>query len=147
MASSFALRLREEREKQQWSKRFLATAIEVNENTYHHYEDGDCFPSFPKLLALANCLNVSLDYLCGRSHIRQIFSLPPEANIHALLAENLKQLRQQTGLTQKEIAEELHMHEHSYQAYEIQTRFPTYQTFLKLANYYHVPLDRLIKIH
>ena len=116
MASSFALRLREEREKQQWSKRFLATTIKVNENTYHHYEDGDCFPSLPKLLALANCLNVSLDYLCGRSHIRQIFSLPPEANIHALLAENLKQLRQQTGLTQKEIAKELHMHAHSYQA-------------------------------
>lgn len=147
IANEFASRLREERKKHQWSKRFLAAAIEVNENTYHHYEDGDCFPSLPKLLALANCLNVSLDYLCGRSHIRHIFFLPPEADIHALLAENLKQLRRQTGFAQKEIAKELHIHQHTYQSYEIQTRFPTYQTFLKLANFYHVPLDRLIKIH
>lgn len=146
MEDLFAVRLRKERQKKRWSNRYLAESIGVNENTYHHYEYGNCKPSLPKLILLATQLNVSLDYLCGRSRAHRSFSLPPDADIHQLLAENLKQLRQQTGLTQKETALALDIHEHTYQYYEIQKRLPTYQMFLRLADFYQIPVDRLIMV-
>lgn len=143
MLHSFADRLSCERQKNGWSKRFIANSIGINENTYHHYEDGNCYPSLPKLILLASCLNVSLDYLCGRITTHRPCPFSSNIDIRPLLAENLKQLRRQTKLTQMQIAEALGVHTHTYQYYELQKRLPTYEMFLKLADFHHVPLDRL----
>lgn len=143
LLNSFAERLSCERQKNRWSKRFVAASISINENTYHHYEYGECYPSLPKLCSLASCLNVSLDYLCGRTNTRRPCPFSSDIDIRPVLAENLKQLRRQLKLTQTQIAEALDVHMHTYQYYELQKRLPTCEMFLKLADFYHVSLDRL----
>ena len=39
---------------------------------YRRFEKGEQKPGFDKLIAIANCFNVSLDYLVGRSSKREI---------------------------------------------------------------------------
>ena len=60
------------------------------------------------------------------------------------LSKNLKQLRTQYGLKQKDIANRLGITYQSYQAYELGISVPTLQNFIKLAEIYDVSLDYLI---
>ena len=45
----------------------MAMRLETSERAYQHYEAGTREPNMINLVALADALNVSLDYLCGRS--------------------------------------------------------------------------------
>lgn len=60
------------------------------------------------------------------------------------LSVNLKQLRKQSGKTQKEVAEKLGIAYQSYQAYELGITVPTLQNFIKLAKFYDVSYDDLL---
>lgn len=48
------------------SQEELAAKLNVSRQAVSKWETGDSVPDLPKLLALANTLNVSLDALCGR---------------------------------------------------------------------------------
>ncbi len=61
------------------------------------------------------------------------------------LSVNLKQLREQSHLTLKEVAEKLGITYQSYHAYERGLTVPTLQNFIKLARLYEVSLDELVK--
>ncbi len=143
MTDLFTQRLKEERLKHNWSQRYIAQSVGIDENTYHNYEYGNCKPSLPRLFSLAQLLDVSLDYLCGRSHNRQAYCLPEHPDIALLLSQNLKRLRRASGITQKQAAQALGLSEHAYQYYEIRQRLPQYGTFMLLADLYHTALDRL----
>ena len=60
------------------------------------------------------------------------------------LSKNLKQLRTQYNLKQKDVAKKLGITYQSYQAYELGISVPTLQNFIKLAEIYDVSLDYLI---
>ena len=60
------------------------------------------------------------------------------------LSKNLKILRTQYNLTQKEVAKKLEITYQSYQAYELGISIPSLQNFIKLAKIYDVSLDYLI---
>lgn len=60
------------------------------------------------------------------------------------LSKNLKTLRTQYNLTQKEVAKKLEITYQSYQAYELGISIPSLQNFIKLAKIYDVSLDYLI---
>ena len=61
------------------------------------------------------------------------------------LADNLKQLRAQNGYTQQYVASQIGISCQSYQAYEWGVTVPTLQNFIKLAQFYDVSLDELIR--
>ena len=61
------------------------------------------------------------------------------------LSVNLKQLREQSHFTLKEVAEKLGITYQSYHAYERGLTVPTLQNFIKLARLYEVSLDELVK--
>lgn len=61
-----------------------------------------------------------------------------------LLRENLKRLREERRLTQKEIATHLHKSVQAYSQYELGKREPDIDTLIKLADYYQLSLDNLI---
>lgn len=60
------------------------------------------------------------------------------------LANNLRTLRLQYGLTQRQAAERIRITYQSYQAYERGIAVPTLQNFIKLAKLFDVPYEDLL---
>ena len=57
---------------------------------------------------------------------------------------NLKYLRKEKTLTQKDLAKMLNIAVSTYSGYELETSEPSLNTLIKLANYYDVSLDYLV---
>lgn len=66
--------LRKERKE---SQEKVARAINITLRNYQRVEKGEGFPSYPVLLAMADHFQVNLDYLTGRTDVRDM--LPPSA--------------------------------------------------------------------
>jgi len=49
----------------------MAEILGIKERSYQCYEYRERYPDFPGLIALADFFNVSLDYLVGRSDVRE----------------------------------------------------------------------------
>lgn len=64
--------LRKERKESQES---VARSVSIALRNYHRIESGDGYPSFHVLCALADHFQVNMDYLAGRTDIRD--PLPP----------------------------------------------------------------------
>jgi len=58
--------LQQTRKARGWSQEDLAEKIQVSRQAVSKWETGDAMPDLPKLLALADALELSLDALCGR---------------------------------------------------------------------------------
>ena len=69
--SNFALRMKELRKEKKLKQQELADEFSVKLRTYRGYEYGESYPEVAKLLAIADFFDVSLDYLMGRSDIRE----------------------------------------------------------------------------
>lgn len=61
--------LRKERKLTQWN---MATICGVQLRAYQAYEYNQSYPDVPGLLRLADFFDVSLDYLMGRSDVREV---------------------------------------------------------------------------
>ena len=60
-----------------------------------------------------------------------------------IFPERLKQLRQKKGLTQKDIADLVHVNRVTYTNWEKGNREPNFEMLLKLADLFEVSLDWL----
>lgn len=58
--------------------------------------------------------------------------------------KRLKELREEKGLAQKEVADFLNIHVNSYGRYEQGTREADYNTLIKLSKYFNVSIDYLL---
>lgn len=67
----FCQRVRELREEKSLKQEEVAAMLGMKVRAYQLYEHGDGFPTFRRLLCLADYFNVSLDYLVGRSDVRE----------------------------------------------------------------------------
>ncbi|MEY8463734.1 helix-turn-helix domain-containing protein [Streptococcus merionis] len=61
-----------------------------------------------------------------------------------MLPQRLKELRNEAGLTQKEIAEKIHVGQNSYSNWENGNRKPTAEITSKLAEFFNVSADYLL---
>ncbi|MBP3410799.1 MAG: helix-turn-helix transcriptional regulator [Clostridia bacterium] len=64
---NFGKRLKETRMQKKMTQQALADKAKVELRTYQRYEQGVREPSFATLLALADALEVSTDYLLGHN--------------------------------------------------------------------------------
>ena len=62
----FSERLKEIRKSAGLTQKQVAFELEIAESAYQNYERGSHLPSFDLLIKMANCFNVSLDYLVDR---------------------------------------------------------------------------------
>lgn len=53
------------------TQKSIAEAISITEVSYQRYEYGTVRPSLDALISLADYFDVSLDYLCGRSDVKE----------------------------------------------------------------------------
>jgi len=59
-------------------------------------------------------------------------------------SENIKKLRQQQHMTQKELAERIGISKAMISAYETEMRYPSYDVLIKLATIFNVTTDFLL---
>lgn len=64
-------KLRALRKEKQESQEGTARSIGITVRQYQRYESGEQKPNFDNLCALADHFEVSLDYLAGRTNVRQ----------------------------------------------------------------------------
>ena len=62
------------------------------------------------------------------------------------MGEKLKSLRTENKLTQKQVAERIGLAISAVSSYEAGTRYPSYESLVKLARIYHVSTDYLLGI-
>jgi len=60
------------------------------------------------------------------------------------IADRLKELRKQRGLTQKQVYTGIGMAEKNYQSLEYRSYRPSHDTIIKLADFYDVSADYLL---
>ena len=60
-------RLKELRERRKMSQQYLATALNMSQNTVSQYETCTREASYDTLIAIADYFDVSIDYLLGRT--------------------------------------------------------------------------------
>lgn len=70
-------RLKELRKEQKESQERVARAIDITLRNYQRIEGGEGYPSYPVLCALADHFRVNMDYLAGRTDVREM--LPPSS--------------------------------------------------------------------
>lgn len=63
----FSLRLRETRKSVGFSQKTLASLIGSDRTSIAAYENGHNTPTLDRTVAIADALNISLDWLCGRT--------------------------------------------------------------------------------
>jgi len=68
MRDVFSRRLKEIRERRGWNQSELANKAGLQATAISHFETGGRVPSFENMRRLADALNVSIDYLTGRSN-------------------------------------------------------------------------------
>ena len=69
--STFSQRIKELRKEKKLKQQQLADQFSVKLRTYQGYEYGESYPEVAKLIAIADYFDVSLDYLVGRSDVRE----------------------------------------------------------------------------
>jgi transcriptional regulator with XRE-family HTH domain len=68
----FGFRLRVAMTKRKMTGVKIAKELELQESTICNWKSGYCLPLFDTVIALADILDVSLDFLTGRSDIMEI---------------------------------------------------------------------------
>ena len=68
----FYQRLKDLKEDNDLTQRYVADLIEVSVNHYGKYERGEIDIPFSKAIKLAEYYNVSLDYIAGRTNDKKI---------------------------------------------------------------------------
>jgi len=61
-----------------------------------------------------------------------------------VFSTRLAQLREELGLTRKEVAEKLNIDQTTYGKYELSKRQPDYDTLQKIASFFNVSVDYLL---
>ena len=67
----YRLRIRDLREDRDLKQKDLAAYLDIHQTTYSEYELGKVNIPVPVLHKLADLYGVSVDYLLGRTHIKQ----------------------------------------------------------------------------
>ena len=65
--TQFAARIKEIRKLKKLTQKQMAELLGTTERNYQYYESGTREPNLETFVAISDILDVSLDYLCGRS--------------------------------------------------------------------------------
>ncbi|AYE35420.1 helix-turn-helix domain-containing protein [Clostridium septicum] len=86
--TTFADRLKEERTKKNLTQSELATILYLGQTSVSKYENGKQIPETPTLQKIADFFEVSVDYLLGKTNIRNYEEITTEDKINKLVEES-----------------------------------------------------------
>lgn len=133
--------IRETKELKQWQ---IANELKVDRSTYAGWETGKDTIPLRKLYELSNYYKISIDYITGLSKKNNYIYSGDSIDLNRV-AKNLKKLRIDNNLKQRDIFNMLNIASSSYSVYEtgqtlIQTSF-----IYQIAKKYNSFIDEIIK--
>ena len=133
--------IRETKELKQWQ---IANELKVDRSTYAGWETGKDTIPLRKLYELSNYYKISIDYITGLSKKNNYIYSGDSIDLNRV-AKNLKTLRIDNNLKQRDIFNMLNIASSSYSVYEtgqtlIQTSF-----IYQIAKKYNSSIDEIIK--
>ena len=119
------------REKAHKSQQAVADYLGITRQAYSHYEVGRRKPDCETLRKLGRYFGVSTDYLLGEER-------------GADIVLKIRGLRQNCGITMKELGSEIGVAESTISQYETGKRQPDYETLIDIADFFGVSVDYLL---
>lgn len=113
----------------------LAEKLGVSQGTVGNWETGAREPELSRIINLSEYFGVTLDDLV-------LNKLAPEIPMYA---KNLAYLRKKQGKLQREIAIFLGVDQKTISSWERGTRTPTIEAISKLADFFGVTMDQIVK--
>lgn len=124
------------RSKTREKQRDIAELLGVSEMTVSRYESGENEPELEKILIISKHYDLTLD---------ELITVPLQEDL-SLYVKNIRFLRQRHGFTQSEMAELLgYRGKQGYGAVETGNTVISVENLIKLADYFGVTLDQLVK--
>ena len=140
---SFALKLKELREKKGLSQAQLAKELNVGIGSVGMWESTQRTPPARRLICIANYFNVSIDYLL-KDDDSEVYLSDPLPSFPPMFSFMLKELRQEKDLTQAELAEILDYTEDKIIKWENRTAEPNITELSALAEFFDVSTEYLV---
>lgn len=151
----FGFRLRELRASEGITQLQMAEILDISKSNISKYEAGTVEPGIDTIVKIAKFFNVTTDYLFGMkkggdtmeteekiSEIAQDINNTGGENMR--LAENMRFLRTQKGLNQRQFADELGVSGAAVAMWETGKREPELSMLIVIAEFYGVTLDELV---
>lgn len=137
-------RLKELREENGMKQSELGKLLNVQDAAISKYESGDIPLTGEKIIQLAEYFGVTTDYLLGLEG-RDSMEIKEKSNeiVHRI-GQNIKNLRERKGMTQKELAAALGITRSALSTYEVGIREPNHATTIAIAKLFNVTLDELV---
>lgn len=136
--------IKKSRKERNLKQKDIATILNVDRSTYSGWETGKDTIPLRKLFDLSNFYNLSIDYLTGLSKKSDYIYTSDFIDLKSV-GENLKKLRINNHLKQKDLFNMLNITSSSYSLYEngkilIQTSF-----IYQIAKKYKISIDSILK--
>ncbi len=128
-------RIRHLREDRDLTQARVAKMLDMSQTGYSKYETGENDIPTAVLIRLSEFYHVSTDYLLGLTD-----QLPGEP----LFLARIRLLREEHDWTQQQVANRLHIHRRTYDAYEAGATDVPVEILIALARLYNVSTDYLL---
>ncbi len=130
--TNFPQKLREERKKRGMTQKELGEKVGVKQNTFTNWENGKREPTLDNIIKLANILDVTVDYLLGRSDNFSNTIVLSKNNMKSF-SKRLKELRLEKNQTQQQLADELGVNRVNVTRWEKGNTEPSFSKLIELS--------------
>jgi transcriptional regulator with XRE-family HTH domain len=149
--NTFGNILRELRKEKGLSGKELADVLKVHKGSISNWETDRRSPDKEMLNTIAEYFGVSVDYLLGRTNIKNLDAneavdiehITPNLS-ELIFANRLRSERESLGLLQEEMAEKLDLPSNTYNGYETGKRIPSLEVASHIAKTLGVSVDYLL---
>lgn len=137
-------KLKEMREYEAKTQNETANLLHVTRSTYAGWETGKDIIPLKKLNDLANIYSVSLDYLVGLNPVFEKRKHPLYVE-NQTISENIKAIRSQYEVSQKQLAQKLNTSQPNIHKYESNKSLITTMYAIEITKNFHYPLEKFIQ--
>lgn len=131
------------REDMEMTQKELGYVFGVHESTVCGWETGKDAIPLPKLIKFSNLSKCSIDYILKLTRQNKEYSILEKAN-KKLVGNNLKKIRTELKLTQKQIADVCCISQTTYSNYELGIYLINTLCIYTIAKKYNISIDKIL---
>ena len=132
--------IKEVRESYELTQREMAKILNISKSSYNYFETGEHIIPLKHLNNFCNIFHLSMDYVCGLTNENIVIDKNFKLNKKEI-GKNLKEIRINNKLTQKEIAKILNTSQSNISSYENGKTLILTAFFYNYAKHFHISLD------